>query len=752
MRKKKRMPAALLAAAVLIGGLFGCAANGEDALSGSGLPPEELFEPLESGTPIEQSGTVAENGRFVLCWDEEKKAVSLTDKQTGRMWGTMPEDLLRQEDDVRGHALVQAALTVSYAEPTALGTTEITSTAGAVRRGRVLAFAEAGGLRVWYHFDELSISVPLVYRLLEDGLQVACDPREIREGDIRVCAVAIAPMLCSVKNDTAESYLFVPSGSGALIGTETVPDEKTYREEVFGTDPAHNTLITRTNTESVRLPVFGVKRGTDAMLGVISAGAATAAVRAQAGNERVGYSSVYAEFAIRGAETVEDAKVGTHRYIQIFSDEKNAEERLAVDYYPLAGEDAGYVGMAARYRRYLTDGGLQAQETTEQPLFLTVLGGVQLKASFLGIPYRTTKALTTTDEVRSIIDDVSARTGVHPAVLLSGFGSGGAQPDKPAGGLTVGSVMGGERGLQALAADCAGRGIPLFMDFDLANFSRAGSGISTLSGAAKAPNRQTVKRFPVHLTMRTPDESVPAAYLLSHAKLPGLAQKAVDKAKDWGLAGISFSSLDRAAYSDYGSADGAVKSGSEARLTAVYDKAAQAGLMRAADAANVYAVRGAACLFSVPLGNSGFDAFSQSVPFYAMVFKGLLPMGSEAADLSFDPEETLLRAAEAGCGIGYTVTGSFDRALLDAKIPRLGSTVYADRAQQIAEAVQKILPLLHAVEGAQIVSHRIDGDVRTVGYDNGATVIVNFGEAAAETAHGSVAARSFSVVAKEEKR
>ena len=146
-------------------------------------------------------------------------------------------------------------------------------------------------------------------------------------------------------------------GSGALIGTETAPDEKTYREELFGTDPAHNTLITRTNTESVRLPVFGVKRGTDAMLGAISAGAATAAVRAQAGNERVGYSSVYAEFAIRGAETVEDAKVGTHRYIQIFSDEKNAEERLAVDYYPLAGEDAGYVGMAARYRRYLTDGG-----------------------------------------------------------------------------------------------------------------------------------------------------------------------------------------------------------------------------------------------------------------------------------------------------------------------------------------------------------------------------------------------------------
>ena len=104
------------------------------------------------------------------------------------------------------------------------------------------------------------------------------------------------------------------------------------------------------------------------------------------------------------------------------------------------------------------------------------------------------------------------------------------------------------------------------------------------------------------------------------------------------------------------------------------------------------------------------------------------------------------------CVILGSCMRAFDRALLDAKIPRLGSTVYADRAQQIAEAVQKILPLLRAVEGAQIVSHRIDGDVRTVGYDNGATVIVNFGEAAAETAHGSVAARSFSVVAKEEKR
>ena len=55
------------------------------------------------------------------------------------------------------------------------------------------------------------------------------------------------------------------------------------------------------------------------------------------------------------------------------------------------------------------------------------------------------------------------------------------------------------------------------------------------------------------------------------------------------------------------------------------------------------------------------------------VFKGCVPMGSEPVNLSVDPQETVLRAAEAGCGLTYTLSGSFKKDYLDSPQPMLGS-------------------------------------------------------------------------------
>lgn len=742
MKRRYRIFSVVLA--VLLGLLSGCG----DATAPSESPDDSaLLE--ETGEAMTTSGVVAENAQYSLGWNEEKKAVYLLDKQTGRMWGTMPSELLQQTEVARGHALTQAALVVDYVEPNALGVTSITSTAGAVRQGRVLSYPTKDGLLVWYHFDELEISVPLTYQLLEDGLRVSCVPSAIKESENRVCAVELAPMMASVANDSADSWLFVPSGSGALIDVETAPSEKLYSEEVYGVDPSHNVLITRTNSRSVRLPVFGMKQGNDAMLGVISSGAATASVEAQAGNERVKYSSVYASFAIRGVETVEDAKVGAPRYIDIFSETKNSEELLAVDYYPLVGEQADYVGMAARYRQYLTQNGFKPQEITEQSLFLNVLGGTQLRKFFLGVPYRATTPLTTVEQVQTVLDAVSAYTPVNPVVKLIGFGDGGLETGKPAGGLTVDKAVGSEKDLGELIRSCEQAGTKLYMDFDLVYFSRSGSGVSRYSETAKAPNRQSVKQYPVHLAMRNPDTAHPAAYLLGHSTLQALTQQVIATAAEWGLQGVSFNSAGNTAYSDYGYADGAVKSGSDTRQGELLAAARKANLSVASSEANVYAALQSNHLFDVPLGHSMLDSIDTAIPFYEMVFKGSVPMGSEAVNMASDPHEMLLRAAESGCGLTYTVTGSFEKAFLNSAYTQLGMTYYEDQLELIAAQVGRIDGLLKQVAGAKIISHRIVGDLREVRYDNGVTVLVNYGDEAAATAYGEIAARDFQILAGE---
>ena len=56
-----------------------------------------------------------------------------------------------------------------------------------------------------------------------------------------------------------DSYLFVPSGSGALIKAENRAQAAKYSEPVYGEDPVSVSYADTTYNEGIRLPLFGVK-------------------------------------------------------------------------------------------------------------------------------------------------------------------------------------------------------------------------------------------------------------------------------------------------------------------------------------------------------------------------------------------------------------------------------------------------------------------------------------------------------------
>lgn len=701
---------------------------------------------------IKETGIVAENKDYTLIWDNDNKAVFLTDKQTGNCWGTMPFNPAQMSEEMNTHVLTRASLILNYIEPNALGVKSETSTVGAVRNGYVSAYKVNSGVKVEYHFKDLGICIPVSYSLLEDGIKVSCVPSEIIEGKNKVYSVALSPMMAAAQNDSEDSWLFVPSGSGALINVNTVLNEKTYCEEVYGTDPSHNIRVTRTNTDGIRLPVFGVKQGNKALLGVISNGAETASVKAQAGNQRVKYSSVYADFAIRGTEIAEDTTGGTAQNISIFSETKNNAKCLSVSYFPLSGECADYVGMANRYREYLSENGYEFEAKKQNPLYLNILGGVQLREFFLGIPYRSTKALTTLKQAERIIDCVKNQAGVSPVVKLIGFGTGGLNADKPAGGLTVCKSMGTEKQLKDLELLCVNKDVPLFFDFDLLYFSKSGNGISKYFNTAKAPNKQAVALYPTQIALRNPDDSFKQSYLTAHKELLNLADSAVDKATDLNIGGISFNTLSNTAYSDYATDSGAVKGGTENRYRKVMKLLNGKKISIAASKANVYAIKDSDYLFDVPLESSKYDAFFAEIPFYEIVFRGYVPMGCEAVNMSFDPHKKMLLAAEAGCGLTYSLTGSFEKEFLDSTQTLVGTLYYEDVLETAGEQIKRIKELLDCIDGAPIVSHNIDGEIRIVGYDNGVKVAVNYSHQVQDTQYGEIPAEDFIIICGEDKQ
>ena len=77
-----------------------------------------------------------------------------------------------------------------------------------------------------------------------------------------------------------------------------------------------------------------------------------------------------------------------------------------------------------------------------------------------------------------------------------------------------------------------------------------------------------------------------------------------------------------------------------------------------ATSANIYAAVAADIITDVPVSSDKGYAFVEDVPFYAMVFKGYVPMTTESINLAISPEKAILGAVEGGIGLNYTLTSS----------------------------------------------------------------------------------------------
>ena len=185
-----------------------------------------------------------------------------------------------------------------------------------------------------------------------------------------------------------EGYLFVPSGSGALIefNNGKLTHER-YTGVIYGVDPLGRRNMTQVIND-INLPVFGIKNGDAAMLAIIENGAALATVNADISGRVSSYNSAWFNFIFRESDTATIQSMGQEANMLIIQ-EDSYEGDITVRYMFLAGEEAGYSGMAKGYREHLVSRGdltpLKPAENT--PFYLSMLGGVEKREFILGTPY-----------------------------------------------------------------------------------------------------------------------------------------------------------------------------------------------------------------------------------------------------------------------------------------------------------------------------------------------------------------------------
>lgn len=688
------------------------------------------------GEVILESQILASNSDYELEWDSAAQSVLYKNKN-GEYWS----DILYQaylDGSIGTNG--SSPISISVFDTKTLDWSTISSASQMGTDGNIVCKKIDGGIRVTYFFEAYKIAVPIDYVLEDDHINVSIDTSRILEDgvDYKLAAVSLTPNICSLKNTDKNAYLVVPAGNGALMAAkETAEGTLSYEAPVYGADASTRVPLSCKDDQEVRLPVFGAYSDGKGLLGIVEDGEGSAVIKAEAANNRTGYSTIYVDFYVRGYDQFMYEYFGQNvwKTTKRVNDDISGQ-KLSVSYYPLFGDDADYAGMAEKYRSYLIEKGeLKKTETESSPYSVTFLGGTNTTQSFFGIPYKKIESLTTFTEAKTILEQLKADNGVLPVVRLLGYSDNGLRAGTIAGGSSYPSVYGSKKELKALQEFCGATN--LFLDFDIVNYSESGNGFSLNSDVAKTAIMYNAENFPKSPTRVNDKDNV--YYILGRDNLIKAGDKALKKADKYSAQAVSFSSLGATAYSDYRNNKYINRNGIEEDAGKIIASAKEKGYVTAVADANSYAACAADIVFDVTATSGDYDAFTCDIPFYQMVFHSYKPMYSEGVNTSSNVQKEIAKSVAYGMGLSYYLTDGYVDKSDDLDEYKLYATIFEDNAQDINDTLVKdgFIEQYNAVANAELTGYELlsDGVAKSV-FSNGVVIYTNLSSKAANSPVG----------------
>ena len=669
---------------------------------------------------------VSQNEKYELLWNNEAKCVVLKNKDTGKQWSTIPVEVLKSNDGSTG---LKSTINISVLKKLSTVPETVKGYIGTVENGRTIAEKTKDGIKILYCFDEQKIIVPVYYSLDGVSVKASVKTKEIVEaGEYSLISLDMSPYLMSAKNDVKDSYLFVPSGSGAIMyANEKVDGDKTFTGNVYGADTSELITNDMDYGAALNLPVMGVKEGDNSLLAIIESGAESATVTANSGDSSTGFSNIYASFAVRGLDTItpKTALDISNSKLKLVSEEMS-DAVLTVGYYPLSGEGADYNGMAKAYRSYLSDKGeLTKGELAQTPLSISVLGGVETTKTTMGVPNKQLSALTEVEEVEEILEKITSKT-VSPSTLrLIGFGESGIMPGKVGGGFKISSKLGNKKDIKSLEKYCGDNGISMYTDYDIIRFKDGGSGFTTTNSVARTATLKKAVQSLEILPLNQNNKEY-SYYFLSRSLLTKAVNKLIKATDKSGISGISLSTLGSMAYSDFKHSEYSCKTGMADDVKKSIAELKEAGHKIATANAYGYAAGASDVLYDVPIDNGGYDAFDISIPFYQMVFSGYKTMFSSASNVAASAEKQLVLSAACGVGLNYSLIYDFKITDMEIKTEKIYGMMYENNIDLITEQMAEYEKIFDKIGGAALVRYEaLTTEVSKSVFENGVVIYAN---------------------------
>lgn len=694
----------------------------------------------------------AENNNLALYVDSSNGYFAVVNKSDNSVWYSVPDDVNEDKitkgvtrTNIRSHLVLQY---IAVEDVNTIQTSQNANSATAcVAKGGLSVEKITNGVRVTFNFVDLEIIIPVTYVLKDDYLEASIDVKGIDEGDKnRIIEVQFLPSM-GAANQQQQGYLFVPDGCGAVAGfNKGIIPYKDYSKMVYGSDKAIVEETQVTTEQDIRLPVFGtVIEGKGAMMGVITSGDGGAKITAKTGSTKQNYNVVYSLFSYRIysiEESLYSSKANGEKSISTITTTPFGIDKYTVRYYFLSGDDASYVGMANRYRQYLTEEKSLEKTLSKSTLSLNVYGSLETTANFLGFKYNKKRVLTSFDDTQAILKDLKASGVDSISMQYIGWLNNGVYNRKYVKSASPLSVLGGKSDFNSLKSYLSKSGIEYYLGVDFINYSASRWGVSKKSDAAHTTNGDVAHQYEYSIVTYEPDRTIDPWVLISPLSLGDASSKFIKNFKKQGNDSIGVLNLGSQVYSDFGEKNGVYR----AKSISLYESFIKGlGVENiAVDGGNSYVLPYAQRIYELPTSSSKYDIFDYDVPFMQIVLHGYKNYTTPAVVQSVDPKTTFLKSLETGADLLFNCVGDDSYNLRETRLANLYSSKYSLWKDTAVSYYKLQKTVSDKIYDKEITGHTYLGsDVYKTVYSNGVTVYVNYSDKEVTVEGVTVKAKDF---------
>lgn len=681
---------------------------------------------------------VAESEFLKLYTRTEDARIAVQDKRSGFITYSNPGD--PDADSVANEAnkniLRSQFLLYYYNDDVVSGM--LNSYTDCVAKGACGAESIRDGVRYLYTVgdDTASFVIPLEYRLMDDHLEVTIPSAGIRElGGGYLYRIQLLRYMGAAGPED-EGYIVVPNGSGSLIyfnnGKTNAP---MYSQYVYDIDPLAASHSSVESQQSVRLPIYGICSQDADILVSIEGGATACVISAEVSGAYNDRNFAFPSFVYRTADDLKD--FGDSDTSVLVMEKEMYRDDVRVRYSFLDEGHRGYSGIAAYYRERLEREGVIERVLQEEniPFYCDVITGVRETGHFLGVRYLHSFPMTTFSEA----GEMSARlweAGVENQVMnLQGWFNGGYYHDA-ADHVDVSGSLGGRRGLESLNEAVTENGGRLYADVAFQKVSCAdrffpylqlasryyGSGHTALFGQVDPTTYRNTASYGY------PENRF---YVLSPKFLPRYVGSFTEKTKDLGIGGFCLRDLGNYLASDKRRTEEISREQAMNIVCAQIQRIRESGKELMISEANAYSFAWASDIINAPLDHTPYEIVDERIPLYEMILHGYIPYSTQLLNFENrdDMEMLRLRMIESGASPHYVFTQKESGRMKLTAMNVFYSTSFENWEESAAETYHYVNEALSPVQSAAVTEHEIVNDhLRRVTYDNGITILINYGD------------------------